>query len=159
MLPSSGTGLPMSWSSWFCWRRITLNRTTSMWKLLTCECTLRKKDWGCGLSIHKAEKLNDIYASALTVILTCTWGILTWLWRSMEWIYPSTTCLTSILQVHKVVKLFPSDVFKLVWSKGLWSGCLFGQPKSRWDKEVRASLCLLPALVFMKSTLTGTHRR
>lgn len=35
---------PMSWNSWFCWRRITLNRTTSMWKLLTCECPFKNNN-------------------------------------------------------------------------------------------------------------------
>lgn len=88
---------------------------------------------------HKLTK-QTFFISALVVILTCTRGTLTWLWRSMEWKYLSTTFHTSIPQVPihihptikilhfssswfqhpKVVKLFTCHVFKLAWSKWSW---------------------------------------
>lgn len=131
--------------------------------------------------IQKLTKLNNTFISALLVILICTRRTLMWLWRSMEWKYPSTTCHTSIQQVsmhiHSIQRImwfhtettfyFPNisqllnclHVFELTWSKNYFDHALFLQPKSRSGQRVRASLCTLLAMVFMKSTLTGTHGR
>ncbi len=128
--------------------------------------------------IHKLKKPNNIVISALVVILTCTRRTLTWSWRSMEWKYPSTTCHTSIPQVSihihektrnsilqtthhgpNTPKLL-NNLYVMYLNRldvNYYGTGFVLQLKSRSGQRVKASLCTLPAMVFMKSTLTRTH--